>query len=205
MCGQLCPGLAAEAVVSSCGAHCLGDRVVCGVEIAVFGMEFAAGPPARCGPSTCCATKLSKGQQSKVVSANVTSGPKAATMIPPSAGPTLRTVLNPNLSSVTAAGSWRRSSISPIEARQAGSLSAMPQPSRKLNARIIHGLVTPRAIKDRQHGGGGHHKAATDDHDHAAAIIVGNGANEHCSERTPARSTRPGPAQPECPSWRPWP
>lgn len=59
-----------------------------------------------------------------VVSAKVTSGPNAATMMPPSAGPTLRTVLNPTLSRVIAAGRCRRSRMSPIEARQAGLLMA---------------------------------------------------------------------------------
>lgn len=37
--------MAAEAVIASRRAHRLGDRLVYGREIAVFGMKFAADPP----------------------------------------------------------------------------------------------------------------------------------------------------------------
>lgn len=66
-------------------------------------------------------------------------------MIPPSAGPTLRTVLKPTDVSVRAAGRSRLFTISPTEACQAGSLKAIAQPARKLKPRIIQGLRKPRA------------------------------------------------------------
>ena len=64
-------------------------------------------------------------------------------MRPPIAGPTLRVRLNPTLFSTTAAGRWARGTMSPTDACQAGLLSAVPQPIRKVNPSSVQGVSTP--------------------------------------------------------------
>src|SRR6478752_10361542 len=92
-------------------------------------------------------TTISGARWPRVYRQNAVKGPKDARMMPPRAGPTLRTVLNPTEVSVTAAARSFRSTISPTDACQAGSLKAMPQPARKLKNRMIQGLIMPKATR----------------------------------------------------------
>lgn len=69
--------------------------------------------------------------------------PAVATMIPPSAGPTLRIRLNPIEFSDTASGRFSRGTISPIDACQDGLFSAVPVPKRKVKPSRTQGVSRP--------------------------------------------------------------
>ena len=68
-------------------------------------------------------------------------------MAPPIAGPTLRAMLKATLFSVTAAGTSRRGTMSPTEDCQAGLLSAVPQPIRKVKVSSSQGVIRPNQAK----------------------------------------------------------
>lgn len=80
-----------------------------------------------------------------VVTARAVTSPNEAITMPQSAGPAVRTVLKPTERRVMAAGTSRRSTISPTEACQAGSLRAPPHAIKKLKPRIIQGSTKPSA------------------------------------------------------------
>src|SRR5262250_2494473 len=90
---------------------------------------------------------VSGAKKLSVLRAKAITGPKEATMMPPTAGPTLRTVLYPTESSVTAAGRSLLSTMSPSAACQAGLLMAAPQPTRKLKPSTIQGVARPSAMR----------------------------------------------------------
>src|SRR3546814_10212615 len=69
--------------------------------------------------------------------------PAAATIAPPTAGPTLRAMLKPMELNVTAPRSSGLGTKSPTEACQAGALSAVPQPIRKVKPSNSQGVSTP--------------------------------------------------------------
>jgi len=69
--------------------------------------------------------------------------PAAATIAPPSAGPTDRARLKPMEFNPTAPGTCSRGTMSPTEACHAGLKSAPPQPMRKVSARRSHGVSHP--------------------------------------------------------------
>ena len=77
------------------------------------------------------------------LTAKAAAAPKAATMAPPIAGPTLRVRLKPTLLSATAEGRWARGTMSPTDACHEGLLSAVPQPIRKVKPSSAHGLSSP--------------------------------------------------------------
>ena len=74
---------------------------------------------------------------------NAAAAPAAATMAPPTAGPTLRARLKPMELMATAAGRSSRGTMSPTEACHDGLFSAVPQPSRKVKVRSSQGVMTP--------------------------------------------------------------
>src|SRR5690242_12370703 len=71
-------------------------------------------------------------------------GPALATITPPIAGPVVRAMLNARLLRETAAGRSARGTCSPTEDCHAGPYSAVPQPMRKVIARSVHGVTSPR-------------------------------------------------------------
>ena len=75
--------------------------------------------------------------------ANAAAAPAAATIAPPTAGPTLRAMLKPMLLKATAPGSSERGTMSPTEACHAGALNAAPQPIRKVKSSSSHGVMKP--------------------------------------------------------------
>jgi hypothetical protein len=79
-----------------------------------------------------------------VLIAKAAAAPKAATIIPPMAGPTLLAALKPMLLSAIALGRSERGTISPTEDCQAGPLSAVPQPMRKVKVKSSHGVTRPK-------------------------------------------------------------
>ena len=77
---------------------------------------------------------------------NAAAIPAAATIKPPTAGPTLRAMLNPMLLSATAPGNSARGTMSPTDACHAGALNAAPQPIRNVNSSSNHGVTRPSHV-----------------------------------------------------------
>src|ERR1044072_7430140 len=73
-------------------------------------------------------------------------GPAAATMMPPSAGPTARAMLKATLLSETAAVSSLRGTSSGTMACHAGAFIAAPSPSAKVSTSSTTGVVTPASV-----------------------------------------------------------
>ena len=72
---------------------------------------------------------------------NVTPQPTAATITPPSAGPTARATLNPAEFSATADACCFRGTSSGVIACHAGSFITAPNPSRNVNSSSTQGTT----------------------------------------------------------------
>lgn len=110
------------------------------------------------------------------------SGPKNARITPPRAGPTLRTMLYPTDVSVTAAGMSRLCRISPMEACQAGSFKAKPQPARKPSPRMSQGLINPSPTEITSVVDASANRQCPRKHHPSAAEIVRDGAGKDRQE-----------------------
>ena len=83
----------------------------------------------------------------KALTVKAAAAPAAATIMPPTAGPTLRARLKPMELSATAPARSRRGTISPTEACQAGPFIAAPHPIRKVKTSSTQGVIHPAQAK----------------------------------------------------------